>query len=114
MGSPSDVAGLHVDIDGDNAVVRVPATLFASPGGGSADQRLLGLVNELDRPRLMLDFDAVDYLSSLGLATLLTVHKHVRAGGGRLAVVNVRPHVYEVFAVTRLTTVLDVTEKEAA
>jgi stage II sporulation protein AA (anti-sigma F factor antagonist) len=114
MGSGSDATSLHVDIDGDNAVVRVPAALFATPGGDSADQRLLGLVHELDRPRLLLDFDAVDYLNSMGLATLLTVHKHVRASGGRLAVVNVRPHVYEIFAVTRLTTVLNVCEKAAA
>jgi anti-sigma B factor antagonist len=56
----------------------------------------------------------VDFLSSLGLTALLTAHKHLRARGGRLTVMNVRPHVYEVFAVTRLTTVFEVCKQEAA
>jgi len=114
MASRSAAPSLHVDIDGDSAAVRIPATHFGTPDGGSADQRLLRLVRELDQSLLTLDFGAAEFLSSLGLAALLTVHRHLRERGGRLAVVNVRPHVFEVFAVTRLTAVLDVREQEAA
>jgi anti-anti-sigma regulatory factor len=39
---------------------------------------------------------------------LVRLHKRVVASGGRLAVVNLRPHVREVFEATRLTTVFDV------
>jgi len=114
MASRSAAGPLRIDIDGDRAVIRIPEDSFGAPDGVSPDQRLLRLVDELDRPHLTLDFGAVDFLSSLGLATLLTVHKQLRARDGRLAVVNVRPHVYEVFAVTRVTTVLDVRGQEEA
>ena len=42
------------------------------------------------------------------LGKFVALHKRVRAGGGRLALVNVVDTVYEVFAVTRLNQVLDV------
>ena len=114
MASRSAAGPLRVDIDGDRAVIRIPEDSFGAPDGVSPDQRLLRLVDELDRPHLTLDFGAVDFLSSVGLGTLLTIHKQLRSRGGRLAVVNVRPHVYEVFAVTRLTTVLEVRGPEEA
>lgn len=114
MASRSAATSLHVDIDGDSAVVRIPATKFGTLDDGSADQRLLRLVHELDQSHLTLDFGAVDFLSSLGLTALLAVHKHLRASGGRLTVVNVRPHVSEIFAVTHLTTLLDVRTMAAA
>jgi stage II sporulation protein AA (anti-sigma F factor antagonist) len=108
MASRSIGLPFHVDVDGDAAVIRIPETCFSIHNGVTAGQDLLRLVDELGQPRLMLDFGAVDFLSSLGLAALLTAHKHLRARGGRLSVVNVRSHVYEIFAVTRLTTVFDV------
>ena len=114
MASRSAAVPLRVDIDGDRAVIHIPDARFGAPDGVSPDQRLLRLVEELAWPQLTLDFGAVDFLSSLGLETLLTVHKQLRARDGRLAVVNVRPHIYEIFAVTRLTTVLDVRGQEAA
>ena len=114
MASRSAADPLPIDLDDDRAVVRIPDARFGAPDGVSPDQRLLRLVDELDRPHLTLDFGAVDFLSSVGLGTLLAVHKQLRSRGGRLAVVNVRPHVYEVFAVTRLTTVLEVRGQEEA
>jgi len=114
MASRSAAGPLRIDIDGDRAVIRIPEDSLGAPDGVAPDQRLLRLVDELDRPHLTLDFGAVDFLSSVGLGTLLTVHKQLRSRGGRLAVVNVRPHVYEVFAVTRVTTVLDVRGQEEA
>jgi anti-anti-sigma factor len=114
MASRSDGPALHAECDGDTAVVRIPETYFGIPDSGTADQGLLHLVHQLGPSRLTLDFGAVDFLSSLGLAALLTAHKLLRAQGGRLTVMNVRPHVHEVFAVTRLTTVLDVCPAGAA
>src|SRR4051794_5826938 len=60
-------------------------------------------------PKLMeLDFDDVEYLSGSMLGQLLTLHQRVRQQDGTLALVNLRPLLYELFQVTRLTTVLDV------
>jgi anti-anti-sigma factor len=114
MASRSNAPTLHADSDGDTAVVRIPDSHFGIPDGLPADQGLLRLLRDLGPSQLTLDFGAVDFLGSLGLAALLTAHKQLRARGGRLTVMNVRPHVYEVFTVTRLTTVFEVCQQEAA
>ena len=43
----------------------------------------------------------------------VTDESHVRSGR-RLAILNLQPHVYEVFSVTRLNTLFDVRQQEAA
>jgi anti-anti-sigma factor len=69
--------------------------------------QLLGLAAG-EGPDLRLDLGPVEYLTSSGLGLFLALHERVRAGGGRLSLHNVGDLVYELFAVTRLTTVLDV------
>jgi anti-anti-sigma factor len=60
------------------------------------------------RPDLVLDLAAVEFLSSAVLTRLLGLDRQLRAGGGRLSLVNLRPMVREVFAMTRLDDVLEV------
>jgi anti-anti-sigma regulatory factor len=64
----------------------------------------------LDKPgphRLHLDLSAVRIPTARGLGALVALHHELRLCGGRLVLVNIRPWAYEVFAVTRLTEVLD-------
>lgn len=61
---------------------------------------------------LALDLGGLGYLSSAGLGLFLTLNKKVKATGGRLSLHNVSEQVYELFAVTRLTSVLDVRARE--
>jgi anti-anti-sigma factor len=114
MSSRPETPSLDVSFEGDRAVVRMPAPHFGSVEAEAADSRLLGLVGELEQTLLALDFGDVSFMSSLGLALLLTLHKRLAESGRRLAVVNLQPHIYEVFSVTRLDTVLDVRPQEAA
>ena len=114
MLSRSDDPSLDVNIEGDRAVVRISAPHFGSVDGEPADARLLSLIGELDQNLLALDFGNVNFMSSLGLALLLKLHKRLAASGRRLAVLNLQPHVYELFSVTRLDTVLDVRQQGAA
>jgi anti-anti-sigma factor len=114
MASGADSSSLPVDIDGDCAVVRIPTGHFGTVDGGPADEQLLALIVELQQNQLNLDFGNVTFLTSLGLAMLLVLKKRLAESGRRLAIVNLQPHVYEVFSVTRLDTVLDVRQQEAA
>jgi anti-anti-sigma factor len=57
---------------------------------------------------LCLDLARLEYLSSSGLALLVALHRQVRDAGGCLRLCHVRETVYEVFAITRLTSILDV------
>ncbi|HZT79802.1 MAG TPA: STAS domain-containing protein [Gemmataceae bacterium] len=99
--------------EGGRAVIRVPDKHFDPEDGQPVGQLVSGLVNELGRGDVVLDFEEVEFVGSLGLATLVALHKHLRTAGHRLTVVNVRPRVYEAFALTRLTALLDVRQKDA-
>lgn len=80
---------------------RNVANVLASELEGSMDQ-LAGNCH------LLLDFTHVEYLNSSELGTLIKLHKKLRASGGRLTLFNLSADVYEVFAVTRLQTLLGI------
>jgi anti-sigma B factor antagonist len=63
---------------------------------------LLALYLQVGAVNVILDFQAVTYLSSAGFRPLLSLNRHVRERGGRLVLCNMRPEVEEVFVVTRL------------
>ena len=71
------------------------------------DQELAEL-REAAGPSLVLDLSAVEFLSSMALARFVRLDRELKAAGGRLSLVNVRPDVRRVFAVTRLDALLDV------
>jgi anti-anti-sigma factor len=103
-----------VTFDGARAIIRVSDDHLGRAGDPTPGQRLGRLIEEVGRSDVVLDFTQVRLLSSIGLSVLLTLHKQLRAAGGRLTIVNVQPPIGEIFAVTRLATVLDVHPKEAA
>ncbi len=64
--------------------------------------QLFSLVDDEGRKKFILDFNNVEYLSSAALGKLITLDKKVKSNGGTLRLCNVRPEIYEVFAITRL------------
>ena len=50
---------------------------------------------------LVLDFSAVDYISSAGLRVLMLASKQTKPVGGRLAIAALRPVVEEIFKISR-------------
>ncbi len=44
-----------------------------------------------------LDFHGLEYISSAGLGVLLALHKRALASGGRLRLINVNRHIYDIF-----------------
>ena len=73
---------------------------------------LQGHMENLKECHLLLDFTHVQYLSSVELGTLITLHKRVKASGGRLTLFNLNAQVYEVFTVTRLQTYLGICRED--
>jgi anti-anti-sigma factor len=58
---------------------------------------------ETETPReLVLDFSAVNSVSSVGLQRLLKLKEKVATRGGSLRLCNVADHVHEVFVLARL------------
>ncbi len=73
---------------------------------------LEGLTDTLGECHLLLDFTNVEYITSVELGTLVSLHKKMKAGGGRLTLFNLNLAVFEVFAVTRLDTLIGICRKE--
>ena len=71
------------------------------------------LVEVENRDKLLLNFSAVDFLSSAALGKLITLDKKVKAHGGVLKLSNIRPEIYEVFTITRLNRLFDIKDDEA-
>jgi anti-anti-sigma factor len=69
---------------------------------------LLELAHTGKGRELRLDLSDLEYVTSAGLGMFVSLNRAVTAAGGRLSLFNVRPTVYEVFALTRLTSILDV------
>src|SRR4051794_34217888 len=78
----------------------------------TARQRLMGLAASRRGEHLRLDLGRLGYLSSTGLGLLVAVNREVRATGGSLSLHNVNGTVYEIFALTRLTSLLDVRRRD--
>ncbi|HEY5409358.1 MAG TPA: STAS domain-containing protein [Caulobacteraceae bacterium] len=58
--------------------------------------------------RLLLDFSALDYISSAGLRAALAVAKRMNAAGGKLALCSLSPQVAEVFEISGVDAIIDI------
>jgi len=76
-------------------------------------QELFNLVEVENRRKVVLNFAAVDFLSSAALGKLMTLERKVHTRGGKLKLCNIRPEIYEVFVITRLNRLFDIREDEA-
>jgi anti-anti-sigma factor len=74
---------------------------------------LFKLVEQEKRKNLLLNFTSVEFLSSAALGKLITLDKKVKANAGRLKLSNIRPEIYEVFAITKLNKLFDIKDDEA-
>lgn len=66
------------------------------------------LVDEVERPKLLLDFHTVDHLSSAALGMLISCNNRVKQKNGQLRLANIKPQLYEVFAITKLNKLLKI------
>lgn len=68
--------------------------------GGRLDASQAATAQEfLDRvqPPCVIDVGALEYISSAGLGVLLKTHKRLLAAGSGLSLVNVNPHIHDIF-----------------
>lgn len=106
---------LEVSSVGDVTVVHfMDQKIIEDLGIQELGQELFQLVEVEKCKKLVLNFSSVDFLSSAALGKLITLDKKVKAQGGMLKLCNIRPEIYEVFAITRLNRLFDIKDDEAA
>ena len=76
-------------------------------------KEMFALVEEDNRQSILLNFSTVEFLSSAALGKLITLEKKVKAHGGKLKLSNIRPEIYEVFAITKLNKLFDIRNDES-
>ncbi len=76
-------------------------------------QELFHLVEKDKRAKLVLNFSSVEFLSSAALGKLITLDKKARNNDCRVILTNIRPEIYEVFAITRLNKLFSIMDDEA-
>jgi anti-anti-sigma factor len=74
---------------------------------------LFALVEKEQRKNLLLNFASVEFLSSAALNKLIILDKKVKAATGKMRLCNLKPEIYEVFAITRLNQLFDIKNTEA-
>ena len=100
---------------GDVTVVRfVDRKILDESNIQQLGNELFRLVEEENKSKLLLNFSNVEFLSSGALGKLITLDKKVKAHEGVLKLSNIRPEIYEVFAITRLNKLFDIKDDEAA
>jgi anti-anti-sigma factor len=105
---------LEVTEVGDVAVVRfVDRKILDEANIQELGQELFQLVEEENKTSMLLNFANVEFLSSAALGKLITLDKKIKARGGRLKLSNIRPEIYEVFAITKLNKLFDIKEDES-
>jgi anti-anti-sigma factor len=55
-----------------------------------------------------IDLSGLEYISSAGLGVLLRTHKRLMASGGKLQLVNVGNHIYDIFKYSGFDQLFDV------
>ena len=105
---------LEVSEVGDVTVVRfVDRKILDEASIPELGSELFQLVEQEQRGKLVLNFSKVDFLSSAALGKLITLDKKVKARSGKLKLSNIRPEIYEVFAITKLNKLFDIKDDEA-
>jgi len=92
-------------------------TITLSAGKPRAHQNVIAaeLRGHVGNPqgRLILDFGNVRFIQGLELGTLVILHARMKAAGGRLTIINVQPQIYEVFALTGLNQLIDISQQHS-
>ena len=73
------------------------------------DELLTNLLEQVWCEKLVLDFCNVKALSSSVLGLLIRIHKKLTEQKARLELRNIAPKIYEVFKITKLTEVFEIT-----
>jgi anti-anti-sigma factor len=76
-------------------------------------QELYDLVDREGRKKIILNFANVEFLSSAALGKLIKFDSRAKHQGSALILSNIRPEIYEVFAITKLTKLFVIKDDEA-
>lgn len=91
---------------GDTCVVTAKGRLDG--GASAAFAERVGSLISASKPKLLIDFAGVDFVTSAGLRAVLLLVKKVKAAGGTFALCSVQDSVREVLDITGFTGMMSI------
>jgi anti-sigma B factor antagonist len=71
-------------------------------------QDLAEMAEKEPNPLMVLDFRNLTHMSSSALGMLITLHKLIKSRQGHLRLCGIRPEIFEVFEIMKLTNMFDI------
>jgi anti-sigma B factor antagonist len=106
---PPEESRLRIYNEGDVVQVRfVDRNILDEANIQRIGEEIVSVIEQRDRPKLLINFENVDHLSSAALGTLITINNKVRARSGQLRLAEIDPQIYEVFVITKLNKLFDI------
>jgi anti-sigma B factor antagonist len=99
---------------GEITVVTVSGDITLSKGGDLLLKDKIQSLLQQGRKKLVLDLGGVSYVDSAGLGQLVQAHSTATNNGGALKLANVAKRLRDLLVVTKLLTVFDSHDSEAA
>ena len=95
-----------INEEGEKALVRLEGRIDTT----NADQFMKDITPLLNGAHSEIDMDCTDmeYTSSQGLRMFLMLQKNVASRGAKLVLLNMRPHVKEVFDITGFSHIITI------
>jgi anti-sigma B factor antagonist len=99
---------MKIDINksGNGARVMLSGSMYVEDSA-TVREKLIALLEE-GISNLTLDLSSLDYVDSSGLGVLISIHKRCLQKGGRMTITGLRGMVEELFKLTRLDLVFNV------
>ena len=101
-------------VTGDVMVVKVNGDITLNQGGDVLLKDKIQSLLQQGHKKLVLDLGGVSYVDSAGLGQLVQIHSTARSNGGSLRIANVTKKLKDLLVVTKLVTVFDSHDSEAA
>jgi anti-sigma B factor antagonist len=99
--------------DGGVAILDLSGRLILSDGEKPFRQKIDDLMKR-GQTRILLNFQDVTYLDSAGVGAVVWKFVSIKRQGGQLKLLNLSARSHKVLSVTKLLTVLDTFDSEAA
>jgi len=98
---------------GGVTIVDLSGKITLGEGGITLREEVRKLLAE-GKKKLVLNLAEVNYIDSSGLGELVSAYTAVKNGGGELKLLNLTSKVRDLLVITKLVTVFDVKDDEAA
>jgi len=85
------------------AVIELSGEIDGSAGAVLTDAYGQAVTPEADPATVVLDFSAVDYINSTGIALIVSILARARAERRKVVASGLSPHYREIFDITRLS-----------